>query len=151
MASFYCLKNDFGLAFRLEILEFLNSLFLHERCIAVFLHMTISGKVSVGFFSNFDQGKFIILKVSGFTKLCNKRINYHILIYVISNFEHLQNLNCVELEPPETFLTPYVSDEDTSIISSDSCSTKCKSFSVITAILEYRDRPCGVWPYLSVG
>ena len=68
---FYCLKNDFELAFRLEILECLNSLFLHERCIAVSLNMTISGKVSGGFFSNVDQGKIIILKVLRFTKLCN--------------------------------------------------------------------------------
>ena len=66
---FYCLKNDFELAFRLEILECLNSLFLHERCIAIFLNMTISGKVSGGFFSNVDQGKIIILNVLGFTKL----------------------------------------------------------------------------------
>ena len=139
---FYCLKNDFELAFRLEILECLNSLFLHERCIAVFLNMTISGKVSGGFFLNVDQGKIIILKVLRFTKLCNN---------VKSNFEYLQNLNCIDLDPPETFLIPYVSDEDTSIISSDSCSTKCKSFSVITAILECRDRLCGVWPYSSVG
>ena len=66
MASFYCLKNDFGLAFRLEILECLNSLFLHERCIAVFLNMTISGKVSGGFVLNVDQGKIIIWNVLGF-------------------------------------------------------------------------------------
>ena len=66
---FYCLKNDFELAFRLEILECLNSLFLHERCIAVLLNMTISGKVSGGFFLNVDQGKIIILKVLRFTKL----------------------------------------------------------------------------------
>ena len=146
MASFSCLKNDFGLAFHLEILECPNSLFLDERYIAVSLNMTINGKVSGGFVLNVDQGKIIILNVLGFTKLCN-----NILMYAISNFKHLQNLNCIDLDPPETFLIPYVSDEDTSIISSDSCSTKCKSFSVITAILECRDRLCGVWPYSSVG
>ena len=74
MASFYCLKNDFELAFRLEILECLNSLFLHERYIAVSLNITISGKVSGGFVLNVDQGKIIILNVLGFTELCNKII-----------------------------------------------------------------------------
>ena len=72
MASFYCLKNDFELAFRLEILECLNSLFLHERCMAVSLNMTISGKVSGEFFLNVDQGKIMLLNVLGFTKLFKK-------------------------------------------------------------------------------
>ena len=146
MASFYCLKNDFVLAFRLEILECPNFLFLDERYIAVSLNMAINGKVSGGFVLNVDQGNIIILIVISYIRLC-----INILIYVISNFKHLQNLNCIDLDPPETFLIPYVLDEDTSIISSDSCSTKCKSFSVITAILECRDRLCGVWPYSSVG
>ena len=84
MASFYCLKNDFGLAFRLEILECPNSLFLDERYIAVSLNMTINGKVSGGFVLNVDQGKIVILNVLGFTKLCNN-MQYLILnIYKIS-------------------------------------------------------------------
>ena len=73
MASFYCLKNDFELAFRLEILECLNSLFLHERYIAVSLNVTISGKVSGGFALNVDQGKIIMLIVISLTSfnICN--------------------------------------------------------------------------------
>ena len=74
MASFYCLKNDFELAFRLEILECLNYLFLHERYIAVSLNITISGKVSGGFVLNVDQGKIIMLIVISFTRLCNNTI-----------------------------------------------------------------------------
>ena len=76
MDSFYCLKNDFGLAFRLEILECPNSLFLDERYIAVSLNMTINGKVSGGFVLNVDQGKIIMWIVISFTRLCNKRLNY---------------------------------------------------------------------------
>ena len=74
MTSFYCLKNDFGLAFRLEILECPNSLFLDERYIAVSLNMTINGKVSGGFVLNVDQGKIIMLIVISLTSLCNNII-----------------------------------------------------------------------------
>ena len=83
MTFFSCLKNDFELAFRLEILECPNSLFLDERYIAVSLNMTINGRVSGGFVLNVDQGTIIIFNVQLLYVSCNYCMYCAIIVLIV--------------------------------------------------------------------